>query len=255
MAKAHSLGYTTVYEPNYGAAARHLSVPLRGRKKFHLVLFCIPKSLVDPEARLKQLRYFRRRIIVYAHTAQASADNAVQYCHDGLADGYLVQGDAASEHSVEEMVRKLHRRIRLYSIKFNWLSAGKRPAAFISTPFDKGNLLVMKTAVELALTKLRFRVKWGNEIRSETLHDEIKRGIRRSSLVVANINLDPRNHPHNPNVYFEVGLAKGFGRTVVLVRHASEEGRPLPADIHGCHWHSYDNEIDLALKLYHGLQR
>jgi hypothetical protein len=132
---------------------------------------------------------------------------------------------------------------------------GPSPLAFISTPFDRINRAVIEGAVDLALKKLGFGVEWADRDYRLTLHDNIRESIRRSAFMIANVSIDPENVRHNPNVYFEAGMAAALDLPIVFVRRSGETEVPLPADVHGRRWLSYDNEIDLALKLYHGLKR
>ena len=59
---------------------------------------------------------------------------------------------------------------------------------------------------------------------------------------------------HNPNVYFEAGLASEYGKTVIWLRPRSSTARPVPIDIRGLTRVEYSNEVDLAVRLYFGLR-
>jgi hypothetical protein len=251
--KAGKLGYDPVREPDYRTAVTLLPEP---RDENHLMLFCVSQELRSVGEMLKSLRPYGKRTIVYAHTAKASADEAIRYSHSGLADGYLVMGDGTSEGSVCDLAVNLSRGEPPYQrILFEGGDHRTQPpVAFISTPFDRDNRAVMQGAVNLALRTLGFQITWADRDYRQSLHDHIRTEIQGSSLLVANISLDQRDLSHNPNVYFEAGIAAAFDLPIIFVRRTSEVEIRLPADVHGRRWLAYDNEIDLALKLYHGLK-
>jgi hypothetical protein len=213
----------------------------------------------SPTELLKWIRPCGKRTIVYVHTARASAEEAIRYSHEGLADGYVVNGDGeGKEDSINrfcDLVRRLNSGQPPYGrIAFRWEN-GVHPMAFISTPFDRDNRTVMERAVGPALARLGFIVEWADRDYRLTLHDNIRDTIKRSSILIANISLDERNLQHNPNVYFEAGIAASRKeRSIIFVRRSDQSNVLLPADIHGRRWITYTNEIDLAQKLYHGLK-
>jgi hypothetical protein len=248
--KAFTLGYDLAEQANYSIGPNLLSELANA-----LVMFCVPSGLQRIADLLGLFRPCCGRVIVYAHTARASADEAIRYCHEGLARGYLVMGDGTSEQSIANLAVRLHRGNPPYPpIPIGCHTEGTRPRAFISTPFDWDNRSVMEAAVDLALKKLGFEVEWGDRDYRKTIHDTIRDAIKKSTLLVANISFDGKDVQYNPNVYFEAGMGAAFNLPIIFVRRASEADVLLPADIHGRRWLSYENEIDLALKLYHGLK-
>jgi len=254
--EAGALGYDCLREPNYWNAAQHLSDPPHDAD-YHLVLFCVAPGLSKVSERLRRLQSCRRRTVVYAHTSKASADLAIRYSREGLAEGYLVMGDGATARSIKDLVLKVHRGQPPYSpitLQNHGRTRNDTPTAFISTPFREDHRRIMEVAVDLALRELGFNVEWAERDYSRSLHDSIVEGIKRSSILIANISVDEQDVRHNPNVYFEAGIAAASRLPIVFVRRSGESKIPLPADIHGRGWLSYDNEIDLALRLYHGLR-
>jgi hypothetical protein len=252
-ATAVSLGYE-LQEAPYKAAPDILPEP---RCK-HLVLFCISRTVASPSDLLELLRPCGKRTIAYVETSKASPEEAIRYSHEGLADGYVVGDGKGQEESIEgfcDLVRKLHLGLRAYTrIKFR-RDAEERPMAFISTPFDRDNRAVMQHAVDSALSRLGFDIEWSDNDYRLTVHDGIREMIRKSSILIANISLDQRYLNHNANVYFEAGIAAAHKeRPIVFVRRTRENDVALPADIQGRRWLTYDNEIELAKKLYHGLK-
>lgn len=252
--RTRKLGYTPV-QADYKAGCSHLP----GQREDHLVLFCVPFGLAAPSELLKSLRPCGKRTIAYVHTDMASTDEAIRYSDAGWADGYVVGGDGASDEeslrSFDDLVWKLHSGKPPYGrIDFDWDKTGEQ-IAFVSTAFDYNNRLVMERAVNPALERLGFKVDWADSDYREGLHNAIRKKINRCTLLIANVSLDQRYMVHNPNVYFEAGIAasKNPGK-VIFVRRNGENGIDLPADIHGRRPLSYRDEIHLALLLYHGLK-
>jgi len=253
--RSRSLGYDPEEEPAHAQALKHCrSLDSNG---VHLVLFCVPESLTKTDDYLTKLKDPSRRIIVYAHASRASSHVAIDYLHEGLAHGYLVSGDTPSEESIEELVTSLRAtgETPYRAIDFKQPRDGARPCVFISTPFERSTLMIARNAIDYPLQRLGFTVKWGDRDYWHSIQDRIVADIQSSSLLVANVSLDTRNRLHNANVYFEAGAATALGLPIVFVRRQSEQDIPLPADVQGRRWLSYDNEIDLALKLYCGLKQ
>lgn len=252
--KTRQLGYDYEQESAHAKAAAHFNAHHKG--DLDLILFCIPESLNEAEKYLEKIRDDSRRVIVYSHVSRASSYVAVDYLKKGLAHGYVV-GEGPIEESMEDLVLSL----RAYGhppyrrIDFKTPEDGHSPCVFISTPFERSTLLVAKNAIEYPLQALGFDVKWGDRDYWHSVQDEIISDIQSSSLLIANVSLDPRNLLHNANVYFEAGVATALALPIVFVRKHNEMSIPLPADVQGRRWLPYDNEIDLALKLFCGLRQ
>jgi hypothetical protein len=252
--RSRSLGYDPDEERIHARAlARCRSLD---RNYVHLVLFCVPESLTKTDDYLSQLKDPSRRVIVYAHASCASSHVAIDYLHQGLAHGYLVNGEMRNEQSMEDLVTSLRANEPPYpAIEFKQPKDGSKPCVFVSTPFERSTLILAKRAIVYPLDLLGFTLKWGDRDFWQFVQDGIVADIRSSSLLVANVSLDPRILRDNANVYFEVGVATALGLPIIFVRRQGEQSIPLPADVQGRRWLSYDNEIDLALKLYCGLKQ
>ena len=129
------------------------------------------------------------------------------------------------------------------------------PLAFIATPYETEYRLTMSRAVDPALNAVHLRPCWADvPYRDNPFPDNIRTLIRQSALLIANIRQGPESI-HNPNVYYEAGQATALGIPVIFVRPLEEKNLVVPADISAQMRIEYDNEIDLAMRLYHGLKR
>ena len=251
--KTLKLGYDCEQESAHAKAAARFTAHQEG---VDLILFCVPESLNRAEKYLEEIRHASRRVIVYTHERRASSVVAVDYLKKGLADGY-VAGEGPIEESMEELILSLcaYGHPHYPRIDFKPPEGGRAPCVFISTPFEHSTMMVARGAIQYPLQALGFEVKLEGRDYWRCLQSQIVSDIQSSSLLVANVSLDPRNLLHNANVYFEAGVATALGLPIVFVRKRNEMSIALPADVQGRLWLSYDNEIDLALKLFCGLRQ
>jgi hypothetical protein len=220
-----------------------------------LVLFCVDPGLQEIPKRLLALQAPNRQIVVYAHPLRASPEVAIEYCHAGLAEDYLVWGEATAD-CIEEHVKALHVRGPLYPEIRVGLSAERENArVFIATPYDRDNRMVMSEAVDRALRRVKLTPCWADTFyRDSSVPEQIQEEINRSKLLIANISAGP-NAVHNPNVYYEAGQATALHIPVIFVRPRTEEKLILvPADIIAHRRLVYDGPIDLSMQLYHGFR-
>lgn len=238
---------------------RNLSPPQHRRDDGDrdLVLFCVGPGLQSIRDRLEELRARDRQVIVYADPRRASPHSAVEYCHAGLADDYLVWGEPIIADRVEEHVKALFQNGPLYRRIDVHCAASEgeiRPRVFIATPYDRDNRTVMSDAVDPALKKLDFEPCWADAFyRDTTIPEQVMGEIRRSAMLIANIRQGEEGR-HNPNVYYEAGQARGLGKPVLFVRPLNEKDLMVPADIGASQRIEYDNPTDLSMRLYHGLR-
>jgi hypothetical protein len=98
-----------------------------------------------------------------------------------------------------------------------------KPRAFVIMPFGEGFDEIYNLFTVGALTEAGYDVFRGDDIRShQNILKDILEGLANSDLVVADLS------GSNPNVYYELGLAHGLGRRVVLLTQKVEE---LPFDL------------------------
>lgn len=99
----------------------------------------------------------------------------------------------------------------------------EKPRAFVIMPFGEGfneiyNLFLVET-----LSEAGYEVTRADDIRScQNILKDIVRGVADSQLVVADLT------DSNPNVYYELGLAHGLAKPVLLL---TQEINELPFDL------------------------
>jgi hypothetical protein len=241
---------------DYAKALRRLrarsAAQLNG--EFDLVLFVVGPTAQNIPDHLEGLRAPNRQVIVYAHEKRASTRSAVEYCRSGLAHDYLVWGEKNSR--VEQHVNSLYDRQCPYpKIGLTFGEAEGERGVFIATPYDNQNRIAMADAVDPALRAVGLRPRWADEVyRDSTIPEDVRRHIRESVVLIANIRQGPEL-AHNANVYYEAGQASALDKPVIFVRPLDEKDLPVPADISARRRIEYDNPIDLAMRLYHGLTR
>lgn len=69
---------------------------------------------------------------------------------------------------------------------------------------------------------------------------EVLHGIRRAALIICDVSEE------RPNVYYELGYARGLGKTVIT---CAKHGTPLPFDVKDFRTIFYADPIDLQEKL------
>jgi hypothetical protein len=226
------------------------------------LVFFATQGMSAPWDPLESLAATKASILVYAESRHDSTDLAIQ-CSQHAAD-YLVALQT-QEGMVHGRVKALTRDRPLYApIRLKTLN-GKllqplqvNSKVFIASSFAEKPRTDLEDAVDPALIKLKLRPVWGDtEYRScMSIFEKITECVVPASLLIADIREDEGDDrpQHNPNVYFEAGLACGCGIPVVFVRPRKRPWRELPVDIKGLEILEYDSPINLALKLYHGLK-
>jgi hypothetical protein len=108
---------------------------------------------------------------------------------------------------------------------------------FVAMPFRPGYQDLYKYAIRPALEEMDFDIwKADERINNIDIMCKICHGIQECSCVIANIS------DWNPNVLFEIGLAYGFGKNVILVKDRKEK---VPVDLKGLEYIEYDNIDEL----------
>jgi hypothetical protein len=128
-------------------------------------------------------------------------------------------------------------------------------SVFVATSFSRVARSLMANAVAAALDRNGWVTKFGDEVFSSKQDIGTKQAevIKECGYVIANVGAyPPASGRHNPNVYFEIGLARAFGVDILPVRPSNETG-PLPVDLHTYEYLTYHGAVDLALSLRKGL--
>ena len=228
--------------------------PAQNEGPDHLVLFCIGPRHRGIEQALTSLKHERRKVVVLAHEEKASTARAIDYCHSGLCCDFIVVTSSAPE-VLDNHLRQIDLGRPIYP-RFDFAttcSSGTKPMVFISTPFLEAQRRVMSEAVDPALAKLDIEACWADQYTRDTsIADEIRQSIAKSFLLIANISR--AGGRHNPNVYYEAGQATALKKPVIFVRPLRESALVVPADISARRRVEYGHEIELALRLYHGLK-
>lgn len=99
----------------------------------------------------------------------------------------------------------------------------KQLTAFVIMPFDEGFEEIYQNAIVTTLRKVGFAVSRADDVgNAQNILKDIVRGIAESDLIIADLT------GSNPNVYYELGLAHGLGKAVILL---TQDIRALPFDL------------------------
>lgn len=108
---------------------------------------------------------------------------------------------------------------------------------FVAMPFRPDFQDLYKYAIRPALEEMGFKIwKADEKISNIDIMCKICQGIQESSYIIANIS------DWNPNVLFEMGLAYGIGRNVVLIKNRKER---VPVDLKGLEYIDYEDIDEL----------
>lgn len=95
-------------------------------------------------------------------------------------------------------------------------------AIFCLTPFSLDGLEVFKVVREVCSSKSYRAFRGDEKYIPGDIFSEIIRYIIHSRLIIADLN------GKNPNVFYELGIAQAFSKTVILLAHRDS---PIPFDI------------------------
>ncbi len=102
-------------------------------------------------------------------------------------------------------------------------SSGEARPAFVAMPYDPSWFQSVRDVVVNTASAAGFKAEVSKDLATPgPITDQIWQGIRRSDVVVADIS------GHNPNVFYELGLAHALGKEVILIVQGAER---LPFDI------------------------
>ena len=108
---------------------------------------------------------------------------------------------------------------------------------FVAMPFRASYQDLYKYAIRPALEEMQLKIwKADEKISNIDMMCKICQGIQESSYVLANIT------DWNANVLFEMGLAYGLGKNVILIKDRKEQ---VPVDIKGLEYIDYENIDEL----------
>jgi hypothetical protein len=117
------------------------------------------------------------------------------------------------------------------------------PEVFVVMPFgepwsDDVFTKMFKPGIEDA----HFRASRGDAIvRVGDLSTNVWQSITQAGLIVAEVSV------HNPNVFYEIGLADALGKPIFLFKQKDVR---LPADFGGIHYYPYDlNDLEAGRKM------
>jgi hypothetical protein len=107
------------------------------------------------------------------------------------------------------------------------------PEVFVVMPFSEPwSNDVFEKMFKPGIEDAKFNVSRGDSIvRVGDLSTNVWRSITQAGIIVAEVSV------HNPNVYYEIGLADALGKPVFLFK---QESTKLPADFGGVHYYTYD---------------
>jgi hypothetical protein len=106
------------------------------------------------------------------------------------------------------------------------------PQAFVIMPFSDKFKPIYTQMIEPAVIGAGLECKRGDSVlRIDDLTANVWSEILRAGLIIADIS------EHNPNVYYELGLAHAIGKDTFVLK---QKGSELPADFGGVHYYEYD---------------
>jgi hypothetical protein len=109
---------------------------------------------------------------------------------------------------------------------------GEPRPAFVAMPYGPTWFQLVRDVIVNAASAANFKVEVSLDLATPgPVTDQIWQGIRRSDVVAADIS------GHNPNVFYELGLAHALGKEVILISQATEK---LPFDISTSRLLTYD---------------
>lgn len=119
----------------------------------------------------------------------------------------------------------------------------KQLTAFVIMPFDEGFEEIYQNAIVTTLQKVGFAVSRADDVgNAQNILKDIVHGIAESDLIIADLT------GSNPNVYYELGLAHGLGKAVILL---TQDIQDLPFDLRSyrvIHYTTQFQNMDQARK-------
>lgn len=212
------------------------------------VLYCTDEKSRNPIAAVKTLRKScaHAEISVCAYDGHSAGRLALDCLHAGARD-FFSAGMTAN--------RLVHRIGAACSGEPAYGSLGLKLApgsrVFISTPYAIGaneDVQGIEEAVrDAGLSPLISR----KEPKLDDITSKISGEINGSELVIANCTVYDRSG-HNPNIYHEVGFARGRKKQVMYVMRIG--GQPLPVTLGAKVFFDYHASADLAVQIYFSLR-
>lgn len=98
----------------------------------------------------------------------------------------------------------------------------RRPNAFVALPYESGGIGELKAAVRQALADHDV-VEMAPSESTDWSYESLKDAVQRSDFVIADLT------GANPNVMFEIGLALGLNKPLLLL--SQQSGTTLPSDV------------------------
>jgi hypothetical protein len=200
-----------------------------------------------------KLRETQASIIVYVPPGSRKIDPkmAVQFCSEGVLGFFSAREDLPAV--LGQCLKNLYRGRPMFG-KINLpltSDKGQPKCAFLSSPFSPVGAEFLDAA-RAALQGRGIRVGDASDIHhGERIARKVEALIDEADFVIANMRLTEKSF--NPNVWMEIGMARGLGKPVVLFRYVGDAEIPTETLVEIEHLQYYD-ELDLAMKLYWGLE-
>jgi hypothetical protein len=199
-----------------------------------------------------KLRDTRANLIVYVPPGSRKIEpkKAVQLCSEGVLGFFSARDDLPEV--LRSCLKSLYSgRPMFRRIVLPFAVGEPQPKrAFLSSPFSPGGAEFLDAA-EAALIGRGIRVgDAGRAQRGERITQKLEALIEEADFIVANMRITEKGH--NPNVWMEIGMARGLGKPVVPFRYAGD-AELLAKDQLEIEHLEYHDELDLAMKLYWGL--
>ncbi len=221
---------------------------------------------------LTQLQATKSKLLIYipAGSREISPDAAVHLCSQGVLGCFTERRDLPGSlgRRLDNLLGKrrmfqkinltlpnrgasLGRRIDNLLVKLSLHDRAAPPCAFLASPYAPAIDSEFTNAAKAALLARGISVKDPRDVHiGGTIEEKVDALIQESDFMVANLRLTELGF--NPNVWMEIGYARGLGKQVVPFCFAGD-AEPVASDLKGVDYLKYHDSLDLAMKLYWGL--
>lgn len=195
----------------------------------------------------KKPGFGRTKVIIYTQVGSGDGEvgfDSIRFALQMGVSDYIVKHWDRSLEILDLTIRKILGTKEVSSINYG--------QAFIASPYDKHHKDIYDKLNALAVRKSRpyHFIRADDRYRVDFLKEIIVEDIQRSEYVIAFIS------GLNSNVMYELGLAHGLGKKVILVKDEDDE-TDICADLKGLQYISYSirgGEEEIAQKVLIALE-
>lgn len=221
------------------------------------LLACFEPGISDPP--LEDVAATRANSILYAIGRDLSPYRAIEYCTKRHVK--WIFNESEENHRAGDLKSRVHDlldgRFPVTKIVTGLRRTRKISRGFVISSFASAVRDVNKPAIMAAARAHDLTCEYGDFFYStkKSLSSKVRTHIIKSDVVFADVTCDSDTgtEQHNPNVYYEIGFAAGKNKPVVIMRDERTGRGDLPLDLREAELLRYWGSLDLALKLYFGL--